>query len=267
MKKYFIFNGKDSRDFEVYIEEYPPIVRPKERIETITVPGRSGTLHMREAEGVYESYTKSFEIIAVNPARIDEIKEWLKGAGELIIGNELDYIYSAFINAEIEFTRFFRGWHKAVIPIEVQPYKASKNKTKVVFTKDLTEFNVESTNAEELAFNVVISRPEANSLRKSRLHVMINGVEVTWVSPAALEIVAISSDNVPENTYCKYSRVNLDTMEVSEEAVIKGESKAYINNTIIFSQKPRLKPGKNTVKFIYDGTFEAAVLEYNEVRL
>ena len=90
MKKYFIFNGKDSRDFEVYIEEYPPIVRPKERIETITVPGRSGTLHMREAEGVYESYTKSFEIIAVNPARIDEIKEWLKGAGELIIGNELD---------------------------------------------------------------------------------------------------------------------------------------------------------------------------------
>lgn len=267
MKKYFIFNGKDSRDFEVYIEEYPPIVRPKERIETITVPGRSGTLHMREAEGVYESYTKSFEIIAVNPARIDEIKEWLKGAGELIIGNELDYIYSAFINAEIEFTRFFRGWHKAVVPIEVQPYKASKNKTKVAFTKDLTEFNVESTNAEELAFNVVISRPEANSLRKSKLHVMINGVEVTWVSMAALEIVATSSDNVPENTYCKYSSVNLDTMEVSEEAVIKGEGKAYINNSITFSQKPRLKPGKNTVKFIYDGTFEAAVLEYNEVRL
>lgn len=267
MKKYFIFNEKDSRDFEVYIEEYPPIVRPKERIETITVPGRSGTLHMREAEGVYESYTKSFEIIAVNPARIDEIKEWLKGAGELIVGNELDYIYSAFINAEIEFSRFFRGWHKAVVPIEVQPYKASKNKTKVAFTKDLTEFNVESTNAEELAFNVVISRPEANSLRKSKLHVMINGVEVTWVSMAALEIVATSSDNVPENTYCKYSRVNLDTMEVSEEAVIKGEGKAYINNSITFSQKPRLKPGKNTVKFIYDGTFEAAVLEYNEVRL
>ena len=142
MKKYFIFNGKDSRDFEVYIEKYPPIVRPKERIETITVPGRSGTLHMREAEGVYESYTKNFEIIAVNPARIDEIKEWLKGAGELIVGNELDYIYSAFINAEIEFTRFFRGWHKAVIPIEVQPYKASKKKTKVAFTKDLTELNV-----------------------------------------------------------------------------------------------------------------------------
>lgn len=267
MKKYFIFNGKDSRDFEVYIAEYPPIVRPKERIETITVPGRSGTLHMREAEGVYESYTKSFEIIAVNPARIDEIKEWLKGAGELIIGNELDYIYSAYINAEIEFARFFRGWHKAVIPIEVQPYKASKNKTKVEFTKDLTEFNVESTNAEELAFNVVISRPEANSLRKAKFQILINDVVVKWVSMAALEIVATSSDNVPENTYCKNSSVNLDTMEVSEEAVIKGENKAYINNSITFSQKPRLKPGKNTVKFIYDGTFESAVLEYNEVRL
>lgn len=267
MKKYFIFNGRDSRDFEIYLEEYPPIVTPKERIKTITVPGRSGTLHMREAEGVYESYTKNFEIIAVNPARIDEIKEWLKGAGELIIGNELDYIYSAFINAEIEFTRFFRGWRKAVIPIEVQPYKASKNKTKVVFTKDLTEFNVESTNAEELTFNVVINKPEANSIRKARFQILINDVEVKWVSMAALEIVATSSDNVPENTYCKYSSVNFDKMEVSEEAVIKGENKAYINNSITFSQKPRLKPRKNTVKFIYDGTFEAAVLEYNEVRL
>ncbi len=267
MKKYFIFNGKNSRDFEVYLEEYPPIVLPKERVETITVPGRSGTLHMREAEGVYESYTKPFKIIAVNPERIDEIKEWLKGAGELIIGNELDYIYTAFINAEIEFTRFFRGWHKAVIPIEVQPYKASKNKTKVAFTKDLTEFNVESTNAEELAFKVVINRPEANSLRKAKFHVLINDVEVTWVSKAALEIIATSSDNIPENTYCKYSSVDLDKMEVSEEAVIKGENEAYINNSITFSQKPRLKPGKNTVKFIYDGTFESAVLEYNEVRL
>lgn len=272
MKKYFIFNGRDSRDFEIYLEEYPPIVTPKERIKTITVPGRSGTLHMREAEGVYESYTKPFEIIAVNPERIDEIKEWLKGAGELIVGNELDYIYSAFINAEIEFNRFFRGWHKAVIPIEVQPYKASKNKTKVAFTKELTEFNVESTNAEELAFKVVISKPEANSLRKSKFHVLINDVEVTWLSTAALEIVAsteVSGDVeiIPENTYCKYSSINLDKMEVSEEAVIGGESKAYINNSIAFSQKPRLKPGKNTVKFIYDGTFEAAVLEYNEVRL
>lgn len=267
MKKYFIFNGKDSRDFEVYIEEYSPIVLPKERIETITVPGRSGTLHMREAEGVYESYTKNFEIIAVNPARIDEIKEWLKGAGELIIGNELDYIYSAFINAEIEFTRFFRGWHKAVIPIEVQPYKASKNKTKVQFTKELTEFNVESTNAEELTFKVVISRPEANSLRKAKFHVLINGIEVTWVSKAALEIVASESGGIADSTYCKYSSVNLDTMEVSEEAVIKGENKTYINNEITFSQKPRLKPGMNTVKFVYDGTFENAVLEYNEVRL
>lgn len=272
MKKYFIFNGRDSRDFEIYLEKYPPIVTPKERIKTITVPGRSGTLHMREAEGVYESYTKPFEIIAVNPDRIDEIKEWLKGAGELIIGNELDYIYTAFINAEIEFTRFFRGWHKAVIPIEVQPYKASKNKTKVAFTKDLTEFNVESTNAEELTFNVVINKPEANSLRKARFQILINDVEVKWVSKAALEIVASTEvggdvEIIPEKTYCKHSSVNLDTMKVSEEAVIKGESKAYINNSITFSKKPRLKPGKNTIKFIYDGTFETAVLEYNEVRL
>lgn len=269
MKKYFIFNGKDSRDFEIYLEEYPPIVKPKERVDTITVPGRSGTLHMREAEGVYESYTKRFEIIAVNPARIDEIKEWLKGAGELVIGNELDYIYSAYINAEIEFARFFRDWHKAVIPIEVQPYKASKNKKKVAFTKNLTEFNVNSANAEALAFKIFVKKPASEKVIDVKFSVEINGEELIWLEAAILKIIVnnVPDSAKPSSDYCAYTSVDFGNFEVVGEAVIDGIQIKCVTNEITYKNKPYLKNGKNTIRMKSDRTFESAYIEYNEVKL
>ena len=130
MKNFFIFNGKDSRDFDIQLGEYPPIVKPRERIEPVTVPGRSGTLHLKEGDYIYDSYVKPFNIVALDPSRIDEIKDWLQGSGELIIGNELDWIYDAYIFEQLEFTRFFRGWHRATLNVEVQPFKKSKQEHK-----------------------------------------------------------------------------------------------------------------------------------------
>lgn len=140
MKNYFIFNGKDSRDFDIQLAEYPPIVKPRERIETITVPGRSGTLHSKEGEYIFDSYVKPFNINVLNPSRIDEIKDWLQGSGELVVGNELDWIYDGYITEAIEFTRFFRGWHKATLNIEVQPFKKSQK----VYTHTLETGNVDN---------------------------------------------------------------------------------------------------------------------------
>ena len=45
---YFIYNGKDSRDMGVILESLPPITRPKRRMETLTIPGRNGTLCIDE---------------------------------------------------------------------------------------------------------------------------------------------------------------------------------------------------------------------------
>ncbi len=140
MINYFIFNGKDSRDFDIQLAEYPPMVKPRERIETITVPGRSGTLHIKEDENIFESYIKPFNIVALDPTRIDEIKEWLHGSGELIIGNEIDWIYDGYITEAIEFTRFYRGWHSATLNIEVQPFKKSRR----IHTQALQSGNVDN---------------------------------------------------------------------------------------------------------------------------
>ncbi len=159
MKNFFIFNGKDSRDFDIQLGEYPPIVKPRERIEPVTVPGRSGTLHLKEGEYIYDSYVKPFNIVALDESRIDEIKDWLQGSGELIIGNELDWIYDAYIFEQLEFTRFFRGWHRASLNIEVQSFKKSKN----VIKKELEWLvdNVVTSNSDlPLPFKINLYEPQ-----------------------------------------------------------------------------------------------------------
>ena len=110
-------------------------------MQTLTIPGRSGTLHIKEGkygEDIYDSYYKRFVITALNPSRIPEIKEWLDGDGILTFGNELDWEYDAYVTGSIEFQRSFRGWHAAELSFEVQPYKKSKTIKRIEF-EDRTE--------------------------------------------------------------------------------------------------------------------------------
>lgn len=270
MSNYFIFNGKDSRDFEIQLAEYPPIVSPAERIETVTVSGRSGTLHMREGNGVYDSYTKNFEIVALNPERIPEIKNWLRGRGELTVGNELDFIYDGYVNAETEFTRFFRGWHKATIPIEVQPFKFSQKKKRVYFDNTETEYEINAENAADMSIEFVVKRPKITGLRSARFTVVLNGEEVTWVEPAALNLIASRASDTnteDENNYCIETVANIKRLETKGEAVINGVRKSYVGIQISYKTTPMLKKGKNTVRFVYTGEADAVFLEYREVRL
>ncbi len=273
MSNYFIFNGKDSRDFEIQLAEYPPIVSPVERIETITVPGRSGTLHMREGEGVYDSYTKNFEIVALNPERIPEIKKWLRGRGELIVGNELDYIYDGYINAETEFTRFFRGWRKATIPIEVQPFKFSRKKKQIYFDKTETEFEINEGNVSDYDFNIVVKDLKEFRLKNAIYKVLLNGIEIGWGDKLVLAIVVNApldeNNNLPEadeNNYFIRTTVNIAKREVESRGVIGGKSVSYIT-PIESETTPFLQKGKNTIQLIRGPEDVTMYLEHSEVQL
>ena len=54
---YFIYNGIDSRMMGVIVTAMPPTVRAAQRVESVKVPGRSGSLH--ETDGSYDNYTKN----------------------------------------------------------------------------------------------------------------------------------------------------------------------------------------------------------------
>ena len=50
---YFIFNGINSKDLGIVIKEMPPITKSEKNIESISVTGRNGNLHIDN--GTYNS--------------------------------------------------------------------------------------------------------------------------------------------------------------------------------------------------------------------
>lgn len=122
---YFIWKGKRSDTMKMIVNEYPPIIRPKERISTVTVLGRPGTLTMAEGEDVYEPTLRALECTALPGADIEAICAWLKGSGQAIFGNESNRAYEARIINQIDFGKFIRGRkHRSfTIPFYCQPFK------------------------------------------------------------------------------------------------------------------------------------------------
>ena len=43
---YFIWKGTDCRALGIMVETYPPIVKPKEHVEQVTIPGLPGKLEL-----------------------------------------------------------------------------------------------------------------------------------------------------------------------------------------------------------------------------
>ncbi len=130
MKNYFIFlpdSGGyiDSRELGLHIPELPPIQRATERVERVIVPGRSGTLTKKQGENVYDSYQKSFDIIATDPSKIQSVHRLLRGNGKMIFSNEQNYRYTVSFAEGWSFNRFFRQWRRATLVLEVFPFKES----------------------------------------------------------------------------------------------------------------------------------------------
>lgn len=119
---YFVFKGKNSQDMGVQVVSYPPIVRAKEKLKQITVPGRSGFLTMCEGDQVYESYTRRMTIAC----RLDDaqvVQAWLSGSGTFVAGNEPDFGYEVLFNEPLSMQRLMNGWIQGDLTMICQPFK------------------------------------------------------------------------------------------------------------------------------------------------
>ena len=91
---YFIWQGVKCTDLGVIVESYPPIVKPKERVEQVTIPGMAGKLVIPEGDyPVYDNYLKSVKCWCRPDADLPEIIRYLTGDGLLVLGNEPDRAY------------------------------------------------------------------------------------------------------------------------------------------------------------------------------
>lgn len=72
----FFLDNVSSGDFCMYVEEYPARQIPMRKIETISIPGRSGALHIDQ--NAFENYTAIYKCyFRGGPQQAKAIKAWL----------------------------------------------------------------------------------------------------------------------------------------------------------------------------------------------
>ena len=124
MADWFAWNGVKCTDYGIHVLTHPAISRPKERVTTQAVPGRSGTPTITEGDCVYDEFIATCECIAPNPASIPAFSAWLHGPGVVMFGNRLTGFYYARVNNQIDFETVVRGrlQRKFIVNFRCQPF-------------------------------------------------------------------------------------------------------------------------------------------------
>ena len=122
VEPFFIFKNKSSRNFDIAIKEewLPPIVKAREEVEIIEVPGRDGFLTINKKRK--EPIIKKAKGVLINEDYKEQIKGWLQGKGELTFSNESDVFYISTIIEPIKFYEHWSGGYEFEIEFLCQPY-------------------------------------------------------------------------------------------------------------------------------------------------
>ena len=211
---YFIYNGIDSRMMGVIVTAMPSTVRAAQRVESVKVPGRSGSLH--ETDGSYDNYTKTMECSIKNRQKIDDIAAWLTGSGEIIFSSEPDKVYRVTISNTISIAQMMRTFQKFQVSFDTYPFKYSVNR----FDEAL---ELEKP-AVILGKGTVYSQPVITVYGSGAVALTINGADY------------------PLGNVDDYVTINSEI-----EECYKGD----LNRNNIFSadEFPRLEPGDNTISW------------------
>lgn len=100
--------------------------KPALRRETVTVPGRSGTLTIRQADA-WECVTYAPGLAIRPDADAEAVYRWLQGSGRVIFGSMPDSAYEAVIVDQLDVTEQVQGHpggYRLLVPtFECQPYR------------------------------------------------------------------------------------------------------------------------------------------------
>lgn len=122
-KNYMIFNGVRSDELGIVIQKMPSSPRAKEKINSINIPGRSGTLH--EFENAFENYTLSVECLVTDLGQIHKIATLFRGTGEVIFSDDLTKKYRVAVVNQIDFIYAATKFKSFLLQLDTQPFKLS----------------------------------------------------------------------------------------------------------------------------------------------
>ena len=217
-QSYFIWKNVDCRAMGVRLSAPAAIIRPEERVDHITIPGRSGDLTMLEGVNIYNSYIQTVSIMAHGAARIRQIYDWLRGSGYVTFSGEPDKKQEARIIGAVTLSRhsYNLDWWEGEVQFYCQPLKEKLFDDIVTLTAAGTVRNSGD----------VASRPLIKA-KASGTSMTVSGGGNT------LTLTGLTSTNVYQ--------IDCDAMEVLSA-----------DGTTILTDKssgdfPKLEPGANTV--------------------
>ena len=108
-QSFFIWNGIDCRGMGVIMRGPAAIVRPEERVQHVTIPGRSGDMTELEGENIYNSYIQTVSFSVRGGYRVREIYKWLRGSGYVTFSGEPDRKQAARIIGAITLNKVSRN--------------------------------------------------------------------------------------------------------------------------------------------------------------
>lgn len=171
MMHWFTWKNKNSlKDYDLWIGKLPKIIRAAERHEEIQIPGRSGSLTIKEGDDVYDDTLRECVIITRNTnPKLSEINDWLSGKSDLAFSNEPEFVYTAQILGEVQFDRISNDLLQATLPFICEPFRRAKFEETLTFTASGQIFNRGN----------VASRPLVSITAEGNRTIAIDGQEMT----------------------------------------------------------------------------------------
>lgn len=133
---WFKFNGVSSETYGIIVTEQPRIVRPKERVALVTVPGRAGRLTVTEGDNVFDPIDLTAKCVVTNADRLDDIYAWLSGEGDIEFACRPGGVYRGRLSKQVEATRLANGaeHRQFALTFTCQPFWRPLNQQDIVLT-------------------------------------------------------------------------------------------------------------------------------------
>ena len=144
---YFIYDDKNSKDFNIKIKSINNLSSPQRSIEKISVLGRNGELILDN--GNFENFILTIECY-LNCSSEDknvmskEIKRWLQGDfsyKKLILSNDTEFYYEAYCDTKLDFEYVSSNFESFLISFSCKPYKKEINENIVTITEPTNIYN------------------------------------------------------------------------------------------------------------------------------
>lgn len=131
---WFEWNGVKCTEYGMHVLRQPSFVRAVERTESITIPGKSGSITRLEGEDIYDDISMACTCVIDDPyetvgemqiSRIEKICGWLRGYGKVKFAYDPNGYYEARVSNQISFDKIVAGHpHRSfLVQFQCKPFK------------------------------------------------------------------------------------------------------------------------------------------------